>query len=398
MPGALDGIRVIELSHQLAGPFCAMILADHGADVIKVEPPGGEDMRRVPPFIAGESAPYMMWNRNKRSIALNLKAPEDRATLLDLLASADVVLESYRPGVMARFGLDWDTLKTTFPRLIYGSVSGFGQTGPFAARGGFDVVAQGMSALMSINGPCDGPPHRLPIPLCDLTTGLYLAIGILSAIEARHRTGRGQYVETSLFESATALQVYEAVHYFTTGTNPPRMGQAHRGISPYQVFPTADGYVTIGAGMQRFFESLCELADVPGLVTDPRFVTAEDRVANNAVLVDLLSERVRRHTTDWWIDALDKAGVPCGPVLNHEQLFNHPQIVHRRMVETVRHETAGDIKTLGIPLKLSDTPGRIRRGAPVLNADRDEILAERAVAREAAEEACAATHATNTGR
>ncbi|KVQ63005.1 hypothetical protein WT23_17620 [Burkholderia territorii] len=355
-------------------------------------------MRRVPPFIEGESAPYMMWNRNKRSIALNLKTPEDRSALLDLLASADVVLESYRPGVMAKFGLDWDSLKTKFPRLIYGSVSGFGQTGPFAARGGFDVVAQGMSGLMSINGSCDGPPHRLPIPLCDLTTGLYLAIGILSAIEARHRTGKGQYVETSLFESATALQVYEAVHYFTTGTNPPRMGQAHRGISPYQVFPTADGYVTIGAGMQRFFESLCELAEVPELVTDPRFVTAQDRVANNAVLIDLLSERVRRHTTDWWISALDETEVPCGPVLNHEQLFNHPQIVHRRMVETVLHPIAGEIRTLGIPLKLSDTPGRIRRGAPVLNADRDEILTECGAARETAAEPLEATHVANTGR
>ncbi|WP_175817244.1 CaiB/BaiF CoA transferase family protein [Burkholderia diffusa] len=398
MAGALDGIRVIELSHQLAGPFCAMILADHGADVIKVEPPHGEDMRRVPPFIAGESAPYMMWNRNKRSIALDLKAPDDLATLLDLLASADVVLESYRPGAMARLGLDWDSLNAKFPRLIYGSVSGFGQTGPFAGRGGFDVVAQGLSGLMSINGPPDGPPHRLPIPLCDLTTGLYLSIGILSAIEARHRTGKGQYVETSLLESATALQVYEAVHYFTTGTNPPRMGQAHRGISPYQVFPTADGYVTIGAGTQRFFESLCELADAPELMTDPRFVTAADRVANNTALIDLLSERVREHTTDWWVDTLDTAGVPCGPVLNHEQLFNHPQIVHRRMVETVQHPTAGAVKTLGIPLKLSDTPGCIRRSAPVLNADRDAILTECTAAKEAVETPGTAPCMTGNGR
>jgi len=373
VPGALEGIHVVDLTQMLAGPLCSMNLADHGADVIKVEPPQGEDLRKVPPFIEGESAAWMMWNRNKRSIALNLKDPADHATLLILIAKADILLESYRPGVMRRLGLDWNSLKERFPRLIYGSVSGYGQTGPYAERGGFDVMAQGISGLMSINGPVDGPPHRLPIPICDLAAGLNLTIGVLAAVEARHRTGRGQYVETSLLEAATALQVYEATHYFTLGTNPPRMGQAHRGIAPYQVFPSADGYVTIGAGQQHFFEKFCQLADMPELLTDPRFPTPAERVTNNDALFQLVSEATRRHTTDWWVKELDALAIPCGPVLNHEQLFNHPQILQRRMVETVEHPKAGLVRTLGVAVKLSDTPGSVRRSAPVLGQHADEI-------------------------
>jgi crotonobetainyl-CoA:carnitine CoA-transferase CaiB-like acyl-CoA transferase len=355
-----------------------MNLADHGADVIKVEPPQGEDLRKVPPVIEGESAAWMMWNRNKRSIALNLKDPADHATLLSLIADADILLESYRPGVMARLRLDWNSLKERFPTLIYGSVSGYGQTGPWGERGGFDVMAQGISGLMSINGPIGGPPHRLPIPICDLAAGLNLAIGILAAVEARHRTGRGQYVETSLLEAATALQVYEAVHYFSLGTNPPRMGQAHRGIAPYQVFPSADGYVTIGAGQQHFFEKFCHLAEMPELLRDPRFPTPAERVTHHDALVELVSEATVKHTTDWWVRELDALAVPCGPVLNHEQLFNHPQILHRRMVETVEHRKAGTIKTLGLAVKLSDTPGSIRRSAPILGQHADEIKREAA--------------------
>jgi CoA:oxalate CoA-transferase len=376
MPGALEGIRVIDLTQMIAGPLCSMNLADHGADVIKVEPPQGEDVRRVPPFIEGESACYMMWNRNKRSITLNLKDPTDHATMLELVAGADVLLENYRPGVMRRLGLSWEELRERFPRLIYGSVSGWGQTGPYAGRGGFDVMAQGVSGLMSITGPRDGPPHRLPIPICDLTAGLQLTIGILAAVEARHRTGKGQYVETSLLDVAAALQVYEAVHYFTTGTNPPRMGQAHRGISPYQVFPTQDGYVTIGAGQQRFFELFCRLAEVPELISDVRFASPEDRVVNNDVLIELLSKATRKQTSEWWDGELDKLGIPAGPVLNHEQLFNHPQILHRRMVETVEHPKAGSIKTLGIAVKLSETPGTVRFAAPLLGQHSDEIRNE----------------------
>lgn len=376
MAGALEGIRVIDLTQMLAGPLSTMNLADHGADVIKVESPKGEDLRHVAPMIEGESGAFMMWNRNKRGITLDLKNADDKVTLMQLLAGSDVLVESFRPGVMARLDLGWETLRAQFPRLIMASVSGYGQTGPMAQRGGFDVMAQGMSGLMSISGSRDGPPHRLPIPICDLAAGLHLTIGILAALQARHRTGHGQYVETSLLEAATALQVYEAVHYFTHDTNPPRMGQAHRGVAPYQVFPSADGYVTIGAGQQHFYEAFCRLAGVPELVGDARFSKVSDRVAHNDELVELLSVVTRRHTTDWWINELEQLGIPCGPVFNHEQIFNHPQILQRRMVETVQHPKAGTIRTLGVPVKLSDTPGSVRFPAPLLGQHDGEVREE----------------------
>ena len=248
MAGALAGLRVIDLSGHLSGPFCAMQLADHGADVIKVErPDGGDEARRMPPFVNGESAPFMVWNRNKRSVTLDLKDAADRGRFLALLETADVLLENYRPGTMDRLGLGYEALKVRFPLLIYCAISGFGQTGPERGRGGFDLMTQAMSGLMAVCGPADGPPHRLPIAISDVGAGLYAAIGILAAVEARHRTGRGQFVETSLFEAAMSLGVYEAAHYFTTDEKPPRIGQAHRGSSPYQVFKTADGWMTIGA-------------------------------------------------------------------------------------------------------------------------------------------------------
>lgn len=376
MPGALEGLRVIDLTQMLAGPLCAMSLADHGADVIKVEPPAGEDFRRVPPMVGGASASWMMVNRNKRSITLDLKDATDHATLIELIAGADILLEGYRPGVMARLGLDWNTLRERFPRLIYGSVSGYGQTGPFSKLGGYDLMAQGISGLMSITGPREGPPHRLPIPICDLAGGLYLTIGILAAVEARHRTGRGQYVETSLLDAATALQVYEAAHYFTTGTNPPRIGQAHRGMSPYQVVPSADGYVTLGVASQRFWEMFCGMAGLAALVDDPRFATVPDRVTNNDELMELVFAATRKRSTDWWVRELDKIGIPCGPVLDHDQLFNHPQILQRRMVETVQHPQAGPVKTLGVPVKLSETPGSVRFAAPLLGEHAAQIRQE----------------------
>lgn len=320
MTGALDGIRVIDLTQNLAGPYSTMNLADHGADVIKVEPKGGEVTRQVPPIVGGESAAFMMWNRNKRSIVLDLKDPAGLAVLKGLLSDADMLLESFRPGVMERLGLGYKALHETFPRLIYGSISGYGASGPMVGSGGFDVMAQGMSGLMAVTGPKDGPPHRLPIPICDLAAGLFMTVGLLSALEARHRTGRGQKVETSLLEAATALQVYEATHYFSTGEAPPRVGQAHRGIAPYQVFPSADGHVTVGAGQQKFYEAFCRLAGVPELIDDPRFRTIPDRVANNDALADLLSRATRRQATAWWVEKLEAQKIPCGPVLDHAQL------------------------------------------------------------------------------
>jgi len=377
MAGALAGLRVIDLSGHLSGPFCAMQLADHGADVIKVEKPeGGDEARRMPPFVNGESAPFMVWNRNKRSITLDLKAEPDRQRFLALLETADVLLENYRPGTMDRLGLGYDALKTRFPRLIYCAISGFGQTGPERARGGFDLMTQAMSGLMAVCGPADGPPHRLPIAISDVGAGLYATIGILAAVEARHRTGRGQYVETSLFEAAMSLGVYEAAHYFTTGEKPPRIGQAHRGSSPYQVFKTADGWMTFGASQQNFWTRLCTIVELPELATDPRFVTNAERVKHNDALVALLQARLETRPTAHWLGELQAAGIPAAPVLTHDQVFTHPQTLARDMVVEVEHAKAGRSRTLGIAVKLSDTPGAVTRAAPTLGQHTDEVLAE----------------------
>jgi len=382
MAGALAGLRVIDLSGHLSGPFCAMQLADMGADVIKVErPDGGDDARRMPPFVNGESAPFMVWNRNKRSITLDLKADADRATFLALLETADILLENYRPGTMDRLGLGYAALKPRFPRLIYCAISGFGQTGPESRRGGFDLMTQAMSGLMAVCGPADGPPHRLPIAISDVGAGLYAAIGILSALEARHRTGRGQYVETSLFEAAMSLGVYEAAHYFTTDEAPPRIGQAHRGSSPYQVFKTADGWMTIGASQQNFWTRLCAIVEEPELSEDPRFKTNADRVAHNDALVALLQARLEGRPTAHWLAQLQEAGIPAAPVLTHDRVFTHPQTIAREMVVPVEHAKAGKSRTLGVAVKLSDTPGSVRAAAPTLGQHSAEIRAELAAAR-----------------
>jgi crotonobetainyl-CoA:carnitine CoA-transferase CaiB-like acyl-CoA transferase len=377
MAGALSGLRVIDLSGHLSGPFCAMQLADHGADVIKVErPDGGDEARRMPPFVNGEGAPFMVWNRNKRSVTLDLKDEADRGRFLALLETADVLLENYRPGTMDRLGLGYDALKARFPRLIYCAISGFGQTGPESGRGGFDLMTQAMSGLMAVCGPADGPPHRLPIAISDVGAGLYATIGILAAVEARHRTGRGQFVETSLFEAAMSLGVYEAAHYFTTNQAPPRIGQAHRGSSPYQVFKTADGWMTIGASQQNFWTRFCAILGAPELEKDPRFATNAERVKHNDLLVALLQARLETRPTAHWLSQLQDAGIPAAPVLTHDQVFTHPQTVAREMVVAVDHAKAGPSRTLGVAVKLSDTPGSVRRAAPVLGQHNDEVFAE----------------------
>jgi crotonobetainyl-CoA:carnitine CoA-transferase CaiB-like acyl-CoA transferase len=375
--GALEGLRVLDLTTHLSGPYCAMLLADHGADVIKVEPPGeGDAARRMPPFVGGESAPFMVWNRNKRSICLDLKNPADRDVFLALADDADVVVENLRPGALDRLGLGWTALHARNPRLILASISGFGQTGPYAARGGFDLMTQAMSGLMAVNGPADGPPHRLPIAISDVSAGLFLAVGLLSALWRRERTGKGQWVETSLFEAAASLGVYEAAHYFATGERPPRIGQAHRGSSPYQVFQTADGWMTVGAPQQNFFIRFCAIIGRPELVEDPRFRTNADRVAHNDVLVELIQEALRTRPTARWMAELEAAGIPAGPVMTHDQLFADPQFVHRQMVVEVDHPAAGRTGNLGVAVKMSETPGSVRRPAPTLGQHSDEIRAE----------------------
>jgi len=370
---ALEGLVVLDLTTHLSGPFCGMQLADLGADVIKIESPQGDSMRGAPPFVEGEGAPFMLWNRNKRGITLDLKAEGDLAIFWDLVDGADVVLENFRPGVMDKLGIGWTALHARNPRLILGSISGFGQTGPYAKRGGFDLVIQAMSGLMSVTGPKDGPPYRIPLAISDVGAGLYLTIGVLSALQARHKTGEGQWVETSLLEGTVSLGVYEAANYFATGVRPEKLGQGHRGSSPYQVFQTKDGWITIGAAQQNFFRKVCEMIGQPALVDDARFKTNALRVKNNGEIVAILQAELVKKTNAEWLAAFEAEGIPAGPVMYHDEVFADPQILARGMVGEVTHAKAGRQKTLGVPIKLSATPGSLRRAAPALGEHDDEL-------------------------
>jgi crotonobetainyl-CoA:carnitine CoA-transferase CaiB-like acyl-CoA transferase len=374
---ALDGLRVIDLTSHLSGPYCSMLLADQGADVIKVERPGdGDDARRMPPFVKGQSSPFMLWNRNKRSIALDLKQEMGRDICRDLARGADVFIENFKPGTATRLGLGFDALAALNPRLVYCSISGFGQTGPYSDRPGFDLMVQAMSGIMSVNGPEDGPPHRLPLAICDIGAGMFAAIGILAALQARMRTKRGQHVDTSLYEAGISLGLYEAAHVFATGERPARLGQAHRGGAPYQVFRTADGWVTVGPNTQPLWRKFCAAIGRPELVQDARFKDNPSRVANRPALAALLQEVLAQKSTTYWVDLLTAAGVPVGPVKTYDEVFIDPQATAREMVAEIEHPAAGVMRTLGIPVKLSQTPGALRRPAPLLGEHTEEVLAE----------------------
>ncbi|HEV2547630.1 MAG TPA: CoA transferase [Stellaceae bacterium] len=374
---ALQEVRVIDLSAYLSGPYCSMILADHGADVIKIERPGeGDEARRMPPFINGESAPFMLWNRNKRSVTLDLKAPHDHALCLDLAREADVFIENFKPGVAQRLGLGYDSLAALNPRLIYCSISGFGQTGPYRARGGFDLMVQAMSGIMSVNGPEDGPPHRVPMAIADIGAGMFAAIGILAALQARTRTGRGQHVDTALYDAAVSFGLYEAAHLFGTGKNPPRLGQAHRASAPYQAFRTSDGWITIGANTQALWIKFCEVIGKSELAQDPRFRDNAARVANRPALAALVQDALAARTTRDWMGRFESAGIPAGPVQSYAEVFADPQVIAREMISEIAHPSAAKAHTLGIPVKLSETPGALRRPAPRLGEHTEEVLEE----------------------
>ncbi len=371
----LDGLTVLDLSTQLSGPYCAMLLGDLGADVIKVERPGrGDDARAFPPFVNGQSAPFMTFNRNKRSLALDLKKPKGREICLRLAERADVFLENFRPGTAERLGLGYARVSAVNPRIIYCSISGFGQTGPYRERGGFDLIAQGMSGLMSITGEEDGPPLRVPIPLSDIGAGMFGAIGILAALQARGRTGRGQWVDASLLETPIAWSVYEAASYFATGQVPARLGPGHRTSAPYQPFRTKDGWLTLGAASQQLWERLCAELELPELKKDPRFATGAERVKHRKELAALLQAQFDRDTTAHWLSRLEAAGVPAGPILTYDQVFADPQVRHREMVVEVDHPVAGRSRVLGVPIKLGENPASVRRPAPTVGQHSTEIL------------------------
>jgi crotonobetainyl-CoA:carnitine CoA-transferase CaiB-like acyl-CoA transferase len=375
---ALEDIRVLELTQVMAGPFCGQVLADMGADVVKVEPPGGDSTRRSLGFRMGgdDTAAFLAVNRNKRSLTLDLKDDAHRAAFHRLARDADVVLENNRPGVVARLGVDYETLRELNPRLVYASISGFGQTGPYSQRPGYDLIAQGLAGVMSVTGEPGGNPVKCGIPIGDLSAGLFGAVGILSALHARERTGYGQYVDTSLFEGALALSIWESAELWATGRVPGKLGSAHRLTAPYQALRTGDGYITVGGNTQKLFERLCEVLGRSELAGDPRFATNDERMANVAALVEELEAALAARGTDDWIAALVEAGVPCGPIHDYAEVFADPHTQAREMEVAVEHPVEGTIRGLGIPVKLSDTPGAIRRPAPLLGQHSEEILRE----------------------
>jgi crotonobetainyl-CoA:carnitine CoA-transferase CaiB-like acyl-CoA transferase len=377
--GPLAGLKVIELAHIMAGPVCGLMLADMGADVIKVEKiPGGDDSRRfLPPDIDGESAAFMMMNRNKRGIAVDLKSEGGREVVHRLLSGADVVIENYRRGTMERLGLGYEKLRATNPGLIYCEISGFGRTGPYADRGGFDLIAQGMSGLMSITGEGEGrPPVKVGAPVTDITAGILAAMGILAAYAERQRSGRGQRVDTSLFEAGIVHTYWQSAIAFASGTSPGPMGSAHPLNAPYQAFRTADGWLTLGAANQTNWLRLLDVIEAPELADDPRFADNAGRIAHLPALEAKLSTILRTRTTADWLDRLEAAGVPAGPVLDIGQMHADPQTVARDMVVTPAHLRLGPVKAIGLPVKFSETPGNVATGAPVLGQHTREVLAE----------------------
>ncbi|MBI4219862.1 MAG: CoA transferase [Chloroflexi bacterium] len=373
---ALEGIFVLDCSQILAGPFCSMMLADMGADVIKVEKPGGDDTRRFgPPFIKGESVAFMALNRNKRSIVLDFRDPVGREVLKRLVAKADVMLENYRPGTLERQGLGYADLKKMNPGLIYCSISGFGKTGPYAGRGGFDLVAQGMSGLMSYNGVPGQPPAKIAVPMADLNAGMFAFSGILAALVYRLRTGEGQCLETSLLESGLAYTVYESALYLAAGQVAGPMGSAHRLIAPYQAFATKDGWVNIGAANQANWERFATAIGRAELIAQERFKDNASRLVHRVDLEAELNKTMSSRTTAEWLPVLEAAGVPAGPIYDMAKVWSDPQVQAREMRVTQEHPVAGKASSIGNPIKMCSTPVQYRRASPTLGQHTDEILA-----------------------
>ena len=373
---ALAGLRVVDVTQAMAAPFCTMNLADMGADVIKVEPPAGEDMRRGSASKNGHSGTFLTMNRSKRGITVDLKQPAGVEIIHRLVKTADVFVQNYRPGAARRLRVDWDDLRPLNPRLIYCSISGFGTTGPYAHRGGYDLIAQGMSGIMSVTGDEDGPPAKAGLPVSDLSAGLFGAYGVLCALEARERTGQGQLVDTSLLEAALALTVWESTEYWVTGRAPRRLGSAHRLAAPYQALPASDGWFTVGANNDKLFTAFCRAIERPELARDSRFAGSRERMRHRAALIAEIEKTTTGGTRRHWLERLDAAGVPAGPINTYPEALGDAHTLAREMVVELVHPGAGDIKALGVPVKLSDTPGGVDRAAPMLGQDNAAILTE----------------------
>lgn len=372
---ALEGIRVLDFTRVLAGPFCTMVLADLGAEVVKVERPGvGDDSRAFGPFIGQESAYFMSINRNKKSITLNLKDQRAVEIVKKMIPHFDVVVENFRPGVMDRLGLGYESLKELNPRLIYASSSGFGHTGPYSQLPAYDLIVQGMGGIMSITGPDEQHPTKVGSSIADIFAGVFCAIGILAALNHREKTGEGQKVDVSMLDCQVAILENAISRYFVTGKIPTPIGNRHPSIAPFATFKTQDGFINIAIGNDFIWNRFCNLVGRPELAEDSRFISNEARNNNWEELEPILEEIMAKDNTATWIEKLRSVGVPCGPINNIEQLVNDPQVLEREMIVEVEHPVAGNLKMPGCPIKMSKTPGKIEKPAPLLGGDNEEIL------------------------
>ena len=371
----LHGVRVVEVGNFMAVPFCGMQLADLGAEVVKVENPSGGDLTRAAgPFLGGESSNFIRLNRNKRSLALDLKAPEGKALFRRLAASADVVIENLRPGTMDGLGLGYGVLSAESPRLIYLAATGFGNDGPYADLAGLDIIAQAMSGLMSITGEQGAPPVKVGVPIADLTCALYATIAVLAALRARDRDGHGQFIDVSLLESAVSLAVWEAGRYFATGEIPKPSGSAHQAIAPYQAVRSADGWFTFGANTQAHWLRCCAVFGLDELTHDERFSANERRLENRDALIAAIEAVTTREPSAYWTERLGAAGLPCGPIHTFDRVFNDPHLNARNFFVDAPHPTLGAVRQVGSPMRFSATPARIERAGPLLGGDSAEVL------------------------
>ncbi|NUT17220.1 MAG: CoA transferase [Cupriavidus sp.] len=375
----LAGVRVLDVSQVMAGPYACMLLADLGADVIKIEPPDGGDQTRGSmgfKMKGPDSMGFLNMNRNKRSVTLDLKTESGREVLYRLAETADILVENYRPGVMKRLGIDYETLSHINPKLVYCSISGFGQSGPWATRPGFDLMAQAMSGVMSVTGYPGGAPVKAGVPVADIGCALFATYGMLSAYIGAKETGRGQYVDASLFDSALAFSVWDTCEYWGTGREPEPLGTANRMSAPYQAMKAADGYFVMGATNQKLWQLLCKTLDRPDLLADERFATVALRLANRQALIGALEESFGKQSADYWIDQLLAVGIPAGPILTYPQAFDSEHGRHRQMRIEIDHPIEGKVPNIGFAVKMGGTPQQVRRPPPLLGQHTAEILAE----------------------
>ena len=377
--GALSGLRVLDLTRVLAGPTCTQMLGDLGAEVVKIERPGaGDDTRGfAPPFVPNtrESAYFVGVNRNKKSVTLDIAKPEGQAVVHRLLENSDILVENFKVGALAKYGLGWEQLRERYPRLVYCSITGFGQTGPYAPRPGYDGLIQAMGGVMSLTGEPDGPPQKVGIPVADLFAGLYGCIGVLAALRHRAETGRGQQVDIGMLDTHVAWLANQGMNYLATGEDPPRLGNDHPNIVPYQVFASADGHIVLSVGNDPTFERFCRLTGQESLLEDNRFRTNAARVENRRLVTETLAPVLAARTTAEWVEVLEAAKIGCGPINRLSQVFADPQVVARGVVREMRHASGETVKVIANPVRLSETPPRYDGAPPLLGQHTDEVLA-----------------------